>query len=191
MMDIPVITLAYPAWLAGTIEWDRLYRTDEDKMALAIRLSRVNVTHGAGEPFGAAIFRSDDGRLVAVGMSQVVRQRNTILHAEVMAIMMAQHRLQAVHLRVGGQRHALFSSCDPCAMCLGATHWSQVTRLVCGATRDDAHHIGFDEGPVFPASYQYLEERGVAIVRGVQREEARAVIQAYATGGGLIHNRQG
>ena len=58
------------------------------------------------------------------------------------------------------------------------------------STREDAQQIGFDEGPVFPTSYQYLEERGMAIVRGVQREAARTVIEAYAVGGGLIHNRQ-
>jgi len=131
-------------------------------MALAIHLSRLNVTHGTGELFGAAIFHGDEGRLVSVGMSQVVRQHNSILHAEVMAIMMAEHRLQAFHLGLAGQQHELFSSCEPCAMCLGATHWSRVTRVVCGATREDAQQIGFDEGPVFPASYRYLEERGVA-----------------------------
>jgi tRNA(Arg) A34 adenosine deaminase TadA len=189
-MEIPSINIDYPAWLAGTIDWNRSYVSDEDKMAVAILLSRLNVSHSTGEPFGAAIFRADDGRLVSVGMSQVVRQHNSILHAEVMAIMMAEQRLQAFNLRVGGQRHELFSSCEPCAMCLGATHWSRVTRLVCGAMRDDAQQIGFDEGPVFPASYRYLEERGVAIVRGVQREEARVVIEAYAAEGGLIHNRQ-
>jgi tRNA(Arg) A34 adenosine deaminase TadA len=76
-------------------------------------------------------------------------------------------------------------------MCLGAIHWSQVTRLVCGATREDAQQIGFDKGPVFPASYTYLEERGVSLVRGVLREEARTVIEAYARNGGVIHQRQG
>ena len=189
-MPLPFLTLTHPPWLMEAIDWDRLYCTDEDKMALAIGLSRWNVTHGTGEPFGAAIFGGEEGRLVAVGMSQVVQQRNSILHAEVMAIMMAEHRLQTFHLGLGGQRHELFSSCDPCAMCLGAAHWSRVTRLVCGATREDAQHIGFDEGPVFPASYRYLEERGVTILRCVQREEARAVIEAYAIEGGLIHNRQ-
>ncbi len=188
-MTQPFLALTHPSWLTEAIEWDRLYHTDEDKMALAIALSRWNVTYGTGEPFGAAIF-CEEGRLVSVGMSQVVQQRNSILHAEVMAIMMAEHRLQAFHLNLNGQRHELFSSCEPCAMCLGATHWSRVTRLVCGATREDAQQIGFDEGPVFPASYVYLGERGVAIVRGVLREDARAVIEAYATGGGLIHNRQ-
>jgi tRNA(Arg) A34 adenosine deaminase TadA len=189
-MEISSITIQYPAWLAGAIDWQRRYATDEEKMAVAILLSRLNVTHRTGEPFGAAIFRSDDNQLISVGMSQVVRQSNSILHAEVMAIMMAEQRLHVFNLRVGGQRHELFSSCEPCAMCLGATHWSSVTRLVCGATRDDAQHIGFDEGPVFPASYQYLADRGVTIVRSVRREEARAVIEAYAAGGGLIHNQQ-
>src|SRR3546814_19963070 len=50
----------------------------------------------------------------------------------------------------GMPRHELFSSCEPCAMCLGATLWSGVTRLVFAATRDDATRLNFDEGPVFP-----------------------------------------
>jgi deoxycytidylate deaminase len=87
-------------------------------VALAILLSRANVTHGTGEPFGAAIFSGEDGQLVAVGMSQVVQQRTSVLHAEVMAIMMAEQRLQAYHLGCSGQRYELFSSCEPCAMCL-------------------------------------------------------------------------
>ena len=157
-------------------------------MRLAIELSRLNVQPRTGEPFGAAIFRSDSGQLVAVGMSQVALGNNSVLHAEVVAIMMAEHRLQVFNLRVAGQPHELISSCEPCAMCLGAIHWSAVTRLVCGATREDAQRVGFDEGPVFPESYTYLAERGVKIARGVLREEANAVIQAYRSGGGLIHN---
>jgi tRNA(Arg) A34 adenosine deaminase TadA len=74
-------------------------------------------------------------------------------------------------------------------MCLGAIHWSAVRRLVCGATREDGQSIGFDEGPVFPESYAYLAARGMAIRREVLRAEAKAVIWAYAEGGGLIHNR--
>ena len=157
-------------------------------MELAVELSRLNVQHRTGEPFGAAIFRSDTGELVAVGMSQVALGNNSVLHAEVVAIMMAEQRLQVYNPRVAGQPHELISSCEPCAMCLGATHWSAVTRLVCGATREDAQAIGFDEGPVFPESYTYLAERGVKIVRRVLREQANAVIQGYLTSGGLIHN---
>jgi tRNA(Arg) A34 adenosine deaminase TadA len=171
------------------VDWERRYSTDEEKMRLAIELSRLNVRQGSGEPFGAAIFQADTGQLVAVGMSQVVRRNNSVLHAEVVAIMMAEQQLQMYNLRVAGHPHELISSCEPCAMCLGATHWSAVTRLVCGATREDAQQIGFDEGPVFPESYTYLAERGMEVVRGVLRDEANAVLQAYVTGGGLIHNR--
>jgi tRNA(Arg) A34 adenosine deaminase TadA len=72
-------------------------------------------------------------------------------------------------------------------MCLGATLWSGVQRLVTGATRADAEAIGYDEGPVFPESYAYLERRGVEIVRGVGRDAARALLAAYQAAGGEIY----
>jgi tRNA(Arg) A34 adenosine deaminase TadA len=73
-------------------------------------------------------------------------------------------------------------------MCLGATLWSGVKRLVCGATREDAMQLGFDEGPVFPASYEYLAHAGIEIVRGVFREDARAVLELYRHQAGPIYN---
>jgi len=63
-----------------------------------------------------------------------------------------------------------------------------VSRLVIGATRDDATAIGFDEGPVFTESYAYLAERGVVTVRDVRRGEAASVIRAYGDRGGPIYN---
>lgn len=183
------VHVTYPDWVEHAVDWKHRCTTDSEKMGLAIRVSRWNIEQGMGEPFGAAVFCCDTGQLVSVGMSQVVRQKNSVLHAEVVAIMMAEQQQQAFNLRGGSHRYELFSSCDPCAMCLGAVHWSGVERLVCGASRDDAQRIGFDEGPVFPDSYAYLEERGMEVVWGVCRAEANAVIQAYATGGGLIHHR--
>ena len=73
-------------------------------------------------------------------------------------------------------------------MCLGATLWSGVTRLVCAATREDATRLSFDEGPVFPQSYTYLEERGVAIEHGRLRDEANEVFDLYLERGGPIYN---
>ena len=73
-------------------------------------------------------------------------------------------------------------------MCLGATLWSGARRLICGATREDATALGFDEGPVFPESYSYLESRGVAVVRGVLRREAAEVLELYERSGGQIYN---
>ena len=108
-------------------------------------------------------------------MNCVVRLENSVLHGEIVAFMMAQRRVGHYSLGApGGTPHELVTSCEPCAMCLGATLWSGVRRLVCGATREDAAALDFEEGPVFPASYRYLEERGIEIVLVVLREEARA-----------------
>ena len=79
-------------------------------------------------------------------------------------------------------------ACEPCAMCLGATLWSGVKRVVCGAGREDASRLAFEEGPVFPASYTYLEDRGITIVRDVLRAEARAVLERYRVKSGKIYN---
>jgi tRNA(Arg) A34 adenosine deaminase TadA len=73
-------------------------------------------------------------------------------------------------------------------MCLGATLWSGVKRLVCGATRNDATRLGFDEGPVFNASYEYLAHAGIEIAREVCRAEARAVLALYRSRAGPIYN---
>jgi tRNA(Arg) A34 adenosine deaminase TadA len=73
-------------------------------------------------------------------------------------------------------------------MCLGAALWSGVRRIVTGADRTDATALRFDEGPVFPESYAYLEERGVEITRGVLRQDAVAVLELYQRQGGSIYN---
>ena len=73
-------------------------------------------------------------------------------------------------------------------MCLGGALWSGVKRIVMGAARDDASRLDFEEGPVFPQSYKYLEDRGIEITRGVLRAEARAVLEQYRSAGGKIYN---
>ena len=73
-------------------------------------------------------------------------------------------------------------------MCLGALLWSGVRVLECGASRDDALSLGFDEGPVFPASYEYLERHGVQVVRNVLRAEATSAFRTYRESGGIIYN---
>ena len=73
-------------------------------------------------------------------------------------------------------------------MCLGAVLWSGVRRLVYGAGREDALRVRFEEGPVFPASFRYLEDHGIEIVADFLREEARSVLDLYAERGGLIYN---
>ena len=185
----PVVHIEYPEWVDSVIDWDRGYVSDEDRMRLAIDVSRENVERGTGGPFGAAVFEAESGRLVAVGMNSVVRLNNCALHGEMMAFMMAQQRIGSFTLNAPNlPAHDLYTSCEPCAMCLGATLWSGVRRIVCGAARDDASMLNFEEGPVFPESYVYLEERGVEVVHNVLREEARAVLELYRTRSGKIYN---
>ena len=185
----PVVHVEYPDWVQSVVDFDRRYDTDTDRMRLAIAVSRENVERGTGGPFGAAVFERDSGKLVAVGMNSVVRYNNCTLHGEMVAFMMAQQQvksftLAAPHMPV----HELFTSCEPCAMCLGATLWSGVKRVVYGAGREDASRLKFEEGPVFPESYKYLEDRGIAIQRNVLRDEARAVLELYRTTSGKIYN---
>lgn len=158
-------------------------------MRLAISLARENVIQGTGGPFGAAVFREPGHELISVGVNGVERLNNSVAHAEILALMAAEARLGSYTLRTpAGKPYELFTTCEPCAMCLGAVLWSGLTRLVCGAGRQDALALGFEEGPVFPESFRYLEDRGVEILHGVLAGEARAVLRSYQERNGRIYN---
>ena len=183
------VHVEYPDWVYSLVDWERVYTSDVDKMRVAIGMSRENVERDTGGPFGAAIFETDSGKLVAVGMNSVVRLNNCALHGEMVAFMMAQQRVGHFTLQSPMlPAHELFTSCEPCAMCLGATLWSGVRRVVYGAGREDASRLNFEEGPVFPESYKYLEDRGIQIARGVLREEAKTVLERYREKRGTIYN---
>lgn len=178
-----------PAWVDSLLAHREYLSTDTEKMELALELARGNILNSTGGPFGAAIFDCSDSRLVSVGMNLVVSSNNSVLHAEMVAIMNAEAALGCYSLASHGRRYELFSSCAPCAMCLGGILWSGVGRIVCAAEAEDARRIGFDEGPVFDASYRYLEERGIDVVRGFMQAEGQQVLDAYAASGGVIYNR--
>jgi tRNA(Arg) A34 adenosine deaminase TadA len=183
------LLLDVPPWVDEVTRSGMAYPGDGERMALVIGLARENVARRTGGPFGAAVFERESGRLVAAGVNSVTRLWNCILHAEVMAIMLAQQQVRSYTLAAPGRPpHELVTSCEPCAMCLGATLYSGVSRVVMAASREDAMAVGFDEGPVFAESYVYLADRGVSIVRDIGRAEAVRVLQAYRDGGGPIYN---
>lgn len=155
-------------------------------MRFTIELARQNVEHGSGGPFAAALFSQGEGRLIAIGLNSVVRLNSSVLHAEMMAIMRAQRHAGSYTLRPANL--ALYSSCEPCAMCLGGLLWSGIRRLVCAAPADAARRAGFDEGPVFAESYRHLEGAGIEVRRGLLAGEAEAAIQRYLDIGGVIYN---
>lgn len=182
-------TVSLPSWVRDSVDFEHVYATDDERMRLAIRVARENVERGTGGPFGAAIFERTTGLLVSVGVNAVVRLNNCTLHAEMVAFQLAQKRIASFTLGAEGHpAHDLFTSCEPCAMCLGAALWSGVARLVIGAAREDALALGFDEGPVFGESYDYLRSRGVEVTQGVLREDARAVLERYRELGGPVYN---
>ena len=187
-MPSPRLQIELPSWVDGLVDWQRRYARVEDRMALVIALGQEQVRRATGGPFAAAVFERDGGRLVAVGVNLAVPSHNCVLHAEVVALMMAGARLHSHSLGADGlPPHELVSSCEPCAMCLGAVFWSGAASLVTGATKGDAEAIGYDEGPVFPESYAHLERKGITVRRNVMREEARALFTAYQAAGGVIY----
>ena len=186
-MDAIQITL--PHWMPGFLAKRAAATTDDTwRMRLVLDLARENVRAGTGGPFGAAIFAIDDGRLIAAGVNRVVASRCSIAHAEMVAIASAQQRLGHYDLRQavpGGC--ALFSSAEPCAMCMGAIPWSGIERLVYAASDEDARAVGFDEGHK-PADWiAGYARRGIQVTSDVMREEAAAILRDYAELGGEIY----
>lgn len=192
MIDIrtgerPGIGLILPAWLIEASAVGFVAQEVEVRARFVLDLARQGMEEGGG-PFAAAIFGEDDGRLLAAGANLVVPGESSLLHAEIVALLVAQSRLSSRALHAQDVPLELVASCDPCAMCLGAIHWSGVAGLVTSAAAEDARRIGFDEGPVDDDAYEYLAARGVSIRRGVLRKEGAALLEDYARRGGPIYN---
>lgn len=183
------VHLTLPAWVHDAVDTTRAYPSDADKVALAIDLSRRNVEHASGGPFGAAVFGPDD-RIVAVGVNRVLPHSCSVAHAEMMAYMLAQQRTQRARLNRDADDAptgpiVLATSSQPCCQCYGATIWAGIDRLLIGARAEDVMALTeFDEGPL-PADWiGELETRGIAVTRDVEREAACDVLRAYSAGGG-------
>ena len=112
--------------------------TNEELMREAIRLSVENVKNGGG-PFGAVIARN--GEIVATGVNRVTPLHDPTAHAEVSAIRAACNKLGTFDL----SGCEIFTSCEPCPMCLGAIYWAHLDRIYYGNNQRDAAEIGFDD----------------------------------------------
>lgn len=192
MMLNAQVHLTLPAWVHDAVDMTRTYSSDQDKVALAIDLSQRNVDAVSGGPFGAVVFGPDE-RVVAVGVNRVVPQTCSVAHAETMAYMIAQQRLQRSRLNrdADGQpagRYVLATSAQPCCQCYGATVWAGVDRLLIGARAEDVEALTpFDEGPL-PADWiGALNQRGIEVTRDILRDAACAVLRAYGTGNGAAY----
>jgi tRNA(Arg) A34 adenosine deaminase TadA len=153
---------------------------DNAAMALALDLARENIAHGGG-PFGALVREEPSGRILSVGVNRVTAAQNPVLHAEVVALSLAGRD------HWGAGEATLFSTCEPCIMCLGAIHWSGVRRIVYAALREDAEAIGFSEGAGCRQLQDDMSARGASFEGGLMRDEARNILLSYRDGGGRIY----
>ncbi|MBU0500244.1 MAG: nucleoside deaminase [Gammaproteobacteria bacterium] len=187
-----IIQFDLPDWIGAYTQGLSLMQDLDERMSFVIDASRRNIAEQTGGPFAAAIFERDSGRLVSLGINLVMTEGLSILHAEMVAFSLAQRKLNCYDLGAEGLPvHELVTSTEPCAMCLGATCWSGVRRLLIGARDEDARAIGFDEGPKMAERWIELQQRGIEVIHDIQRERAAAVLTEYhLAGGGIYNSRQ-
>jgi len=158
-------------------------------MRFVIRLALTNVTAKTGGPFGAAVFETLTGRLIAVGVNVVEPSNCSLAHAEVVALANAHGVLK--HFDLGATdlpKLELVTSCEPCAMCYGAIMWSGVRKVVCAARGSDATAIGFDEAPKPKNWIAELKKRRIPVTRDLCRQEAIVVFRQYQRMRGTLYN---
>lgn len=141
-------------------------------MARAIQLAIENVHSDRGGPFGAVIVQ--DGKIIAEGTNQVTSTKDPTAHAEVIAIREACRRLGTFQLR----DCEIYTSCEPCPMCLGAIYWAHLTRVYFGSLAADASTAGFDDSHIYREIAQPYSRRQIPMVQ-TMREEALAAFRAW------------
>jgi tRNA(Arg) A34 adenosine deaminase TadA len=141
-------------------------------MARAIQLSLDNVVSGKGGPFGAVVVRN--GSVVAEGTNRVTASSDPTAHAEIVAIREACAKLGVFELN----DCELYSSCEPCPMCLGASYWARLARIYFGNSAADASQFGFDDSFIYRQFALDLPQRSIPMIP-MMRERALAAFRAW------------
>ena len=183
----PLLTAPIPMpewlWELEKANVDRVIADDEEKMRFVVNIAVENVRHGTGGPFAAAIFEIKTNRLIALGINTVVPVRQSWAHAEMTAFAHAQNKLNQESLK----GCMLVTSCEPCAMCSGATPWSGVERVIYGAPRFMAEKVGFDEGYKGEHWEEEFAKRKIQVTGPLLGEDAYAPFQLYTKKHGEIY----
>ena len=148
-------------------------------MRMAIDLATSNVVSGAGGPFGAVIVK--DGEVVATGANHVTASNDPTAHAEVTAIRNAAKALGSFELT----GCVIYSSCEPCPMCLGAIYWARCEALYFAGTAQDAADAGFDDSFLYDEVRKGIGERSLRTAN-LMREEAGASFKAWGQFAGRV-----
>jgi len=147
-------------------------QTPEQLMRRAIALSAEKMRAGLGGPFGAVIARA--GQIIAEGHNQVTSGNDPTAHAEVVAIRAACRQLGSFSL----QGCEMYTSCEPCPMCLGAIYWARLDRVYYANTRIDAAAIGFDDDHIYRELDKPIDGRAVPFIH-LQSDEARRIFREW------------
>jgi tRNA(Arg) A34 adenosine deaminase TadA len=149
-------------------------------MRSAIALGRRGSTAGDGGPFGAVIVRA--GQIIGEGWNRVIATRDPTAHGEIVAIRDACRRIEDISL----QGCALYTSGQPCPMCLGAIYWARIERVFYGFNIHDAAGIGFNDHFIYEQLARPPGQRAIPEV-SLLRKEALEVLQNYAADPGRVH----
>ena len=136
-------------------------------MKRAIELSIDNVDKGGG-PFGCVIVK--DEKIVAEGVNKVTTLNDPTAHGEVVAIRDACKKLNIFNLK-GSE---LYSSCEPCPMCLSAIYWARIDKIYYANTREDAQKIDFDDSSIYSELKKNIQERKIPMVQMMRNEALKA-----------------
>jgi len=146
---------------------------DEQFMRKAIELSVKNIDENGG-PFGAVIVK--DGKIIALGVNRVTSNIDPTAHAEVNAIREASQKLGTFDL----SGCVIYSSCEPCPMCLGAIYWARLDKLYYGNTKKDAKDIGFDDSFIYEEIELPKEKRKIPTIQ-ILNKEALVAFEKWRT----------
>jgi len=141
-------------------------------MKEAIELSRKNIREGNGGPFGTVIVK--DGAIIARGTNLVTSTNDPTAHAEIVAIREACRNLGSFQL----DGCTVYTSCEPCPMCLGALYWARPKAIYFANTRDDAAAAGFDDRFLYDELPRRLSERKIPMIQ-LMRDEALIAFQEW------------
>lgn len=139
---------------------------DQSLLQKAIHLAREQMQAGAGGPFGAVIAKA--GQVIATGWNQVTSTMDPTAHAEIVTIRSAAQKLGHFSL----QGCTLYSSCEPCPMCLAAAYWARVDRIVFAASRLEAAAAGFDDALIYQELQLPITERLLPMQQALSAEGA-------------------
>ncbi len=144
----------------------------EKFMRIAIQLSTQNVLQSLGGPFGAVVVK--DGKLIAKSANKVTFSNDPTAHAEVSAIRLACKKLKTFDL----SGCVVYTSCEPCPMCLGALYWARVESIYYGNTKQDAAAINFDDKFIYEELDKPIEKRSLPI-KQLLRDEAQQAFKLW------------